>query len=117
LPLFTYHHTYQYDAQNRRIEKLLQHAHNFERETFEYNDHGDAISRISEGRGGGGFDVGEDGQLIIKEEPLHSRHNESRFRYQYDSHNNWIEKISESPDGQVCSIEQRTITYYSANVK
>jgi hypothetical protein len=113
--MFRHHQLHRYDAHNRRVEKLVQLApHDVQRETFAYNDHGDMISQISEGRGGGDYDVGEDGQLIFKEETAHSHRTEGRSRYHYDSHGNWTEKIGESADGRIWSIERRTLNYYEA---
>jgi hypothetical protein len=109
--MFRIHQLHRYDAHNHRIEKVVRLAHNVDRETFTYNDHGDMISQTSEETGRAAYDVGEDGRLMVKEETARSQRSEGRFRYQYDSHGNWTEKIGESPEGQIWSIERRTITY------
>jgi hypothetical protein len=110
--MFTFGRRHRYDEQDRRIETSSNMAPNdFERETFAYNDHGDAIRTVSESSHAE-YDFGEEGELTPKPDSIRSNRSETQFRYQYDPHGNWVEKIVEAGGGPIWSVERRTIRYF-----
>jgi hypothetical protein len=107
---------HRYDRLGNRIETL---SHMFgsigkDRETLDYNQHGDPIAQISEHESRE-YGVNEEGQLADR--LAHQNRSEARFRYEYDTRGNWTSKVTEVRNGDdanfsVTSTERRTVTYF-----
>jgi len=114
------HRVHRYDVDGRRIETRTSHFAGLgqDRETFDYNEHGDRIAENRESNQRQGS-LDDNGQIVGEPASLTTSRSEARFRYDYDAEGNWVKKIVDSrtdpnQEFSVSTIETRDIQYYPA---
>jgi hypothetical protein len=107
---------HRYDALGRCIETRSSTFGQLgsQRETMEYNRHGDLIAHASEDEN---REYGFDDEGHLADRPGTQHRSQARFLYEYDPFGNWTTKITETrsdenQDFSVTSTERRTLTYF-----
>jgi len=114
------HRVHRYDVDARRIEtrSSLFGGLGQDRETFDYNEHGDRIVEVRESSHRQGS-LDDNGQIVEEPASLTTSRSEARFRYDYDPEGNWVKKVVEgrsdpNQEFSISTIETRDIQYYPA---